>query len=89
MTASGNGGRRRFRAGQLVVCKVLEAEPGGYRVALWNETNAFLDTKTPLESGDEVVAQCAFRSGGRIFLTVSLLPPDGIPTRLPKLDWDV
>jgi hypothetical protein len=88
MTVADSGGGRRFRAGELVVCKVIADEPGGYSVTLWNETtNGFLETKTLLKPGDEVFAQCYCRSRGRMLLTASQLL-NGIPAKVPKLDPD-
>jgi hypothetical protein len=68
--ASGrSSGGGSLKAGDQLVCKVLNAEPSGYAVTIPKlGLRAFLATESELKLGEEVFAQYVCVSNGRILL---------------------
>lgn len=61
---SGNEPPSGFRAGDRIVCRVVEPEPGGYRVTILKTNQpGFMKTNLKIELGAEVEAQfiCVYR----------------------------
>lgn len=55
---SGNEPPPGFRAGDRIMCRVVEPEPGGYSVTiLKTNQNGFVKTKAVLEPGVDVLAE--------------------------------
>ena len=59
---------RKYKAGQSILCLVLQAEKDGYTAYVDGSVPAFLHTKTELKPGDEVFAKVVSISN-RVLLT--------------------
>lgn len=59
-----------YKAGQNVVCKVTNSEPGGYAVVISKDNlPGFLPTQTRLNPGEEILAQFVCVHNNRILLS--------------------
>jgi hypothetical protein len=61
-----------YRAGQEMTCTVKDEEPGGYSVALANDSRgAFLPTNKVLEADEQVGVVFICMHGNRVLLSMS------------------
>jgi hypothetical protein len=73
----GRGQPGRFRAGQNVICTVLEPFMDGYLLIVpGSDLNGYIKTKNTLATNQEILAQFVCVSQGRIFLVPPFLKPD-------------
>lgn len=76
----GRGQPGRFRAGQNVICQVLEPSMEGYLVSVAGcELPAYIQTKATLQPKEEILAQFVCVSQGRMLLSAIFLKPDKKP----------
>ena len=62
-----------YKAGQNVVCKITNSEPGGYAVLIPKDNlPGFLPTQMTLSPGEEILAQFVTVDNNRILLTVRI-----------------
>jgi hypothetical protein len=65
--SSDPGGDGSYRQGQIVLCKILNSEPGGYKL----DMPGFLPTSARLRPGDDVLAQYVCVHRGRVMVASS------------------
>jgi hypothetical protein len=67
---SGGGGGFGFRPGDNIVCKIINAEPGGYAVVITKyNLPGFLPTQALLRTGEEILAQFVCVHNHRVLLS--------------------
>jgi hypothetical protein len=65
-----SGGGSGFRAGDDLVCKIIDAEPGGYAVVVRkNNLPGFLPTQALLQTGEEILAKFVCEVNHRMLLS--------------------
>jgi hypothetical protein len=84
-----NRGKGPFRAGEKLVCKVIQAEPGGYAVSIKKGNfHGFLPSDELLKPGEEVAAQYVCTHNGRLLLSGRLSAAQLLKTRVSVPDMD-
>ena len=69
-SGSGGKGGGGYKAGQDVVCKIIEPSPGGYDVVLLKDNlKGFLPTQVRLNPGAKIVGQFVCMHNERALLT--------------------
>ncbi|MBX9721206.1 MAG: hypothetical protein K2X81_07420 [Candidatus Obscuribacterales bacterium] len=60
-----------FRPGQLIICKIIAAEPGGYAVLITTSNlRGFIPTEIRMKIGEEVLAQYVCIHNNRVLLSI-------------------
>ncbi len=80
-----------YKAGQNVVCRVTDAEPGGYAVLIPKDNlPGFLPTQVALKRGEEVLAQFVCVHNNRILLSARFgSNSEGAPQqKAQKVRWE-
>jgi hypothetical protein len=80
-----------YKAGQNVVCKVGNPEPGGYAVLIPKDNlPGFLPTQANLKAGEEILAQFVCVHNNRILLSArfSTTAMQGPNQRGPSVNWE-
>lgn len=86
---SGGGNDGGFRAGQNLLVRVVNPEPGGYAVLLVNyNLPGFLPTQTLLHSGEEILAQFVCVHNHRILLTARFSNNVSKLAATPNVRWE-
>jgi hypothetical protein len=81
-----------YKAGQNIVCKVVQQEPGGYSVHIPKDNlPGFLPTDAKLKIGEEVLAQFVCVANNRVLLSARIagtqLSASG-KYRAPQVSWE-
>jgi hypothetical protein len=81
-----------YKAGQNIVCKVVQQEPGGYAVHIPKDNlPGFLPTEAKLKIGEEVLAQFVCVANNRVLLSARIaggqLSASG-KYRAPQVSWE-
>lgn len=80
-----------YKAGQLVSCKVVAAEPGGYSVLIVKDNlPGFLPIEGKLKIGEEVLAQFVCVHNNRVLLSARMAgtsSQSSAPAQRPQTDW--
>ncbi|MBY0360224.1 MAG: hypothetical protein K2W82_19645 [Candidatus Obscuribacterales bacterium] len=78
-----------YKAGQLVSCKVVASEPGGYSVVIVKDNlPGFLPIEARLKIGEEVLAQFVCVHNNRVLLSARMAgSANSAPTAQPQTDW--
>ncbi len=78
--------QRSYRAGDIIVCRIIVEEPGGYGVKIDSEAErGFLPTQKLLTLGTEVEAQFVCIHKGRVLLSARFSKSQ---MKLPNIEKD-